>query len=584
MRQEVYFKNIQSKISELLDTASYDIKIAVAWLTDEYLINKLKKLVQDGVSVSIIIFDDNINNKDLFERLYLLDCKIYLSRKLMHNKFCVIDENIVINGSYNWTYSAHTNDENITVTYGNVEFAEKFENEFHKLSEKCSLIDSFFKYSKDNLKRQEVEFDLFFKKNKLNDKYPYFKKIKDLKKREIHRSKKVKTGHVLIENEITEYNFFRYFYFLEKNYNFNEIEKHSSILFVTPIVHSNIINISNIDENIYADKNIYIVEKRIENEEYGDVYSINNKGEIITKKLRFANKLDNGFYKINPYYGKTEIYDDLLNKINFDGTFVNLIDFVGVISYKYIDSKYKYGLTDFNNKVLVSFIFDYFFIADKQVVHFYEYSMLYSKYDSYYDKITIQYRNGNFSATKPEIDTVYKIHVYSHIDKSLKLFDKIYNQKENIDYYFKSDNNYMFLEFYEECGAFITAEDFKKAKEKVQQNFLYFTNNSFERRRYAKTLNSIYNHKLISVEEQKRINNKKCYIATMVYKDINHPKVQSFRDFRDNYLSKTILGNCFIKHYYKYSPTLVKILMPHKMANKVIRYVLDIILMLIPKK
>ncbi|TAE00475.1 MAG: hypothetical protein EAZ97_05805 [Bacteroidetes bacterium] len=33
----------------------------------------------------------------------------------MHNKFCVIDSDIVLTGSYNWTNQAQRNDENITV-------------------------------------------------------------------------------------------------------------------------------------------------------------------------------------------------------------------------------------------------------------------------------------------------------------------------------------------------------------------------------------------------------------------------------------------------------------------------------------
>lgn len=33
----------------------------------------------------------------------------------MHNKFCVVDNKLVITGSYNWTHNANTNDENITI-------------------------------------------------------------------------------------------------------------------------------------------------------------------------------------------------------------------------------------------------------------------------------------------------------------------------------------------------------------------------------------------------------------------------------------------------------------------------------------
>ena len=42
---------------------------------------------------------------------------------MMHNKFCVIDRSTVINGSYNWSYKARQNHENITVSTNAEELA-----------------------------------------------------------------------------------------------------------------------------------------------------------------------------------------------------------------------------------------------------------------------------------------------------------------------------------------------------------------------------------------------------------------------------------------------------------------------------
>ena len=50
----------------------------------------------------------------------------------MHNKFCLIDGITVISGSYNWTYGARLNKENVIVikdTYVHI----KYLNEFHEL-------------------------------------------------------------------------------------------------------------------------------------------------------------------------------------------------------------------------------------------------------------------------------------------------------------------------------------------------------------------------------------------------------------------------------------------------------------------
>ena len=51
----------------------------------------------------------------------------------MHHKFCVIDESIVITGSFNWTSQAvNFNQENI-LFYENKDIAQKYIAEFNKL-------------------------------------------------------------------------------------------------------------------------------------------------------------------------------------------------------------------------------------------------------------------------------------------------------------------------------------------------------------------------------------------------------------------------------------------------------------------
>lgn len=51
----------------------------------------------------------------------------------MHHKFCVIDESVVITGSFNWTSQAvQFNQENI-IFYENKDLAAKYVAEFNKL-------------------------------------------------------------------------------------------------------------------------------------------------------------------------------------------------------------------------------------------------------------------------------------------------------------------------------------------------------------------------------------------------------------------------------------------------------------------
>lgn len=74
---------------------------------------------------------------------------------------------------------------------------------------------------------------------------------------------------------------------------------------------------------------------------------------------------------------------------------------------------------------------------------------------------------------------------------------------------------------------------------------------------------------------------KNCYIATAVYKDIEHPNVKSLRIYRDEILSNYILGKVFIKKYYKYAPKLIKYLSDRSIFNRIIKNFLDIVVKII---
>lgn len=64
---------------------------------------------------------------------------------------------------------------------------------------------------------------------------------------------------------------------------------------------------------------------------------------------------------------------------------------------------------------------------------------------------------------------------------------------------------------------------------------------------------------------------KGCFIATLCYGDYNCKQVLTFRHFRDNYLSKYILGKIFINIYYFISPIIVDLLKNRHNINLFIR-------------
>ena len=156
MITQAYFENIQYHIKLELEKAKNSIYIAVAWFTDGELFDILCRKAEDGVSVELMLMDDEINNGSGIDygRLGVTPpqpspwqgrekCgkvwKIGGERSdgnLMHNKFCVIDGETVINGSYNWTNRAKQNYESITVIYEATDLARQFITEFGAIKEK----------------------------------------------------------------------------------------------------------------------------------------------------------------------------------------------------------------------------------------------------------------------------------------------------------------------------------------------------------------------------------------------------------------------------------------------------------------
>lgn len=115
---QAHFENIQNRILEQLDKAQFSIIVVMAWFTNDILFQKLLEKQEQGVSVKLVVFDDGINQKKGvdFEKINDLHKVKAMRGGKMHNKFCVIDNNTVITGSYNWSTAAETrNNENIII-------------------------------------------------------------------------------------------------------------------------------------------------------------------------------------------------------------------------------------------------------------------------------------------------------------------------------------------------------------------------------------------------------------------------------------------------------------------------------------
>lgn len=130
------FDNIKKTITCEIKKASFVIWVAVAWFTDRDLANLLYLKSNQGLNIQIIMNDDEINSslknklQEHFEVILAPSSKQY--DKLMHNKFCVIDFEKIIHGSYNWTNKAQYNNETISIIESRKE-AKHFAKQFLKL-------------------------------------------------------------------------------------------------------------------------------------------------------------------------------------------------------------------------------------------------------------------------------------------------------------------------------------------------------------------------------------------------------------------------------------------------------------------
>lgn len=115
------FEEIEERIINRINSSERSVFVAVAWFTNQLLLESLVTAFKRNVVVNVLILNDILNRSEFgldFGVLSKLGAEIRFAKSdlgTMHNKFCIID-NLVITGSYNWTYHANRNNENILIT------------------------------------------------------------------------------------------------------------------------------------------------------------------------------------------------------------------------------------------------------------------------------------------------------------------------------------------------------------------------------------------------------------------------------------------------------------------------------------
>lgn len=135
---DVVFDEIQDTVIQGIRNAKFLVWAAVAWFSNEAIFNELLAKKNQGLNVRIIVSEEE-SNRHMITKLKSdgFDVKVikrwgYNDYNRMHDKFCIIDMDYVMHGSYNWTPTANNNDETL-VTALDHEFVSKFAQEFMNL-------------------------------------------------------------------------------------------------------------------------------------------------------------------------------------------------------------------------------------------------------------------------------------------------------------------------------------------------------------------------------------------------------------------------------------------------------------------
>ena len=138
-----YFnEEILKQLQNHLTYARKSLKIAVSWFTNYSLFKQLKQMADDGIKIQMIINNDLINNggyclnfNELIEK-EKVELSLVEYPHLLHHKFVIIDDDLLITGTYNWTRFSGKNYENMVIINDEV-IIEQFSNEFDELVEKA---------------------------------------------------------------------------------------------------------------------------------------------------------------------------------------------------------------------------------------------------------------------------------------------------------------------------------------------------------------------------------------------------------------------------------------------------------------
>ena len=144
---ESYFDDIEEVVLRNIISARTTIYACMAWFTNFNIFKAIRHKLEEGIKVILLTNNDLINNGGYclnFNELIDKGLELHLAEypELIHHKFCIVDEQLLMTGSYNWTFfSENINRENMIVIKDDQDTIQAYMDEFNMLIDKYEAID-----------------------------------------------------------------------------------------------------------------------------------------------------------------------------------------------------------------------------------------------------------------------------------------------------------------------------------------------------------------------------------------------------------------------------------------------------------
>ena len=123
----------------VLASARATLEICVFSITCNEIADAIETAAKRGVMIRIITDDEQAKStgSDVARLSRIPGCQVRHdgdARAHMHHKFALVDGNVLMNGSFNWTRAAvTTNQENVVITQRAPELCGAFRDEFNRM-------------------------------------------------------------------------------------------------------------------------------------------------------------------------------------------------------------------------------------------------------------------------------------------------------------------------------------------------------------------------------------------------------------------------------------------------------------------